>query len=147
MPEGYNQSKLNDSTTWTKFEVTGTIDGYGYGATDTSTRLSVAVLVTYCITTTLHVSYIIATGHASTAWDSGAKLIMLALQSKEPADLGHVSVGLDSMETFRKGVGIRFATVDDAGTCQLVEKLELDFENDKAAKQRRLTKIKRGQAY
>jgi hypothetical protein len=144
---GHNGSELNDSVEPTLFEVVETIDGYGYGATDISIRLSVAVMVTYCMITILYVSYIITTGHTSIAWDCATELIMLALQSKEPTGLGHISVGLDSMETFRKGVGIRVSTLNDDVTGQLTEKLELVFEDDEETKKRGLTKIERGQAY
>lgn len=130
----------------TPFEITATDYGYGYGATDMSIRLSVAVLTAYCIIAFLYVIYIIATGHTSTAWDSATELILLALQSKEPKDLGYVSVGLDSMETFRKGVGIRVSTVIDDDTGEKREKLELVFDNEETEK-RGLTKIVRGNAY
>lgn len=145
--KGYNHSDLNESSILSTYEFIETIDGYGYGATDTSIRLSVAVMLTYCIITILYVSYIIITGHTSIAWDSATELIMLALQSKEPTGLGHISVGLDSMETFRKGVGIRVSTLENDSTGQLVEKLELVFEDDEEAEKRGLLKIERGKAY
>ncbi|USP74327.1 hypothetical protein yc1106_01601 [Curvularia clavata] len=130
----------------TQFEYTATSYGYGYGATDTSIRLSVAVIIAYCIIAILYVIYIIATGHTSIAWDSATELIMLALQSKEPKDLGYVSVGLCSTETFRRGVGIRVSTVKDDETGELREKLELVFDNVETEK-RGLTKVVRGNAY
>ncbi|KAF1849640.1 uncharacterized protein K460DRAFT_298249 [Cucurbitaria berberidis CBS 394.84] len=145
--KGYNGSELNDSSRLSTFKLIETIDGYGYGATDTSIRLSVAVILTYCIITIVYVSYIIITGHTSIAWDSATELIMLALQSKEPAGLGHISVGLDSMETFRKSVGIRVSTLDNGSTGQPVEKLELVFEDDEEAEKRGLLKIELGKAY
>jgi hypothetical protein len=104
-------------------------------------------MLTYCIITIVYVSYIIITHHTSIAWDSASELIMLALQSKEPAGLGHISVGLDSMETFRKGVGITVSTLDNGSTSQPVEKLELVFEDDEEAERRGLLKIERGKAY
>ncbi|KAJ8110839.1 hypothetical protein OPT61_g6423 [Boeremia exigua] len=129
--EVYNQSELNESSRLSTFEFIETIDGYGYGATDTPIYLSVAVMLTYCIITT----------------DSATELIMLALQSKEPAGLEHISVGLDSMETFRKGVGIRVSTLANDSTGQLVEKLELVFKDDEEARKRGLLKIELGKAY
>jgi hypothetical protein len=145
--KGYNHSELDVSSILSSYELVETIDGYGYGTTDTSIRLSVAVMLTYCIVTVVYVSYIIVTGHTSIAWDSATELIMLALQSREPEGLGHVSVGLDSMETFRKGVGIRVSTLDNDSTGQPVQKLELVFEDDEVAKKRGLLKIERGKAY
>ncbi|EMD60743.1 hypothetical protein COCSADRAFT_346138 [Bipolaris sorokiniana ND90Pr] len=145
--KGYNRFELNDSSTLSTFELVETINGYGYGATNTSIRLSVAVMLTYCIITIVYVSYIIITGHTSIAWDSATELIMLAIQSKEPPGLGHISVGLDSMETFRKCVGIRVSTQGHDSTGEPVEKLELVFEDDEEAKKRGLLKIERGKAY
>jgi hypothetical protein len=145
--KGYNQSELNKSSILSTYELIETIDGYGYGAIDISIRLSVAVMLTYCVITIVYVSYIIITGHTSIAWDSATELIMLALQSKEPAGLGHISVGLDSMETFRRGVGIRVSTLDNDSTGQPVEKLELVFEDDEEAEKRGLLKIELGKAY
>jgi hypothetical protein len=72
---------------------------------------------------------------------------MLALQSKEPGGLGHISVGLNSMETFRKGVGIKVSSLDNNHTGQPVEKLELVFEGDEEGENRGLLKIERGKAY
>lgn len=111
-----------------------------------SIRHSVAVLTAYYIIAFLYVIYIIATGHTSAAWDSATELILLALQLKEPKDLGYVSVGLDSMETLRKGVSIRVSTVKDDDTGEEREKLELVFDNEET-KKRGLTKIVRGNAY
>jgi hypothetical protein len=72
---------------------------------------------------------------------------MLALQSKKPAGLGDISMGLDSMETFRKGVGIRVSSLDNNHTGQPVEKLELVFEGDEEGENRGLLKIERSKAY
>jgi hypothetical protein len=94
-----------------------------------------------------YIGYIIITGHASIAWNSPTELIMLALQSKEPGDLGHVSVGVDSMDTLRKGVGIRVSTVEIKGTGETKEKLELVFEDDDGDEKRGLTKVVRNRAY
>jgi hypothetical protein len=145
--EGYSPSQEIEGTRRKLFESIATSYGYGYGADDTSIRLSVAVITTYCIITLLYVTYIITTGHTSVAWDSPTELIMLALQSQEPKDLGSVSVGLDSPETFRRGVGIRVSTVNDDAAGVTREKLELVFEDDKETNRRGLTKVVRGVAY
>ena len=142
LAKGFNMSELKTPAP-SAFQVIGTIDGFGHGATDTSIRLSVAVMLAYCIIATLYVSHIIATGHTSIAWDSATELIILALQSKEPAGLGHISVVLDPMETFRKGVGIKVSTIDDNGTGQAKEKLQLVFEDAEETRKRGLTKVRR----
>lgn len=75
------------------------------------------------------------------------ELIVLALQSKEPDGLGHVSVGLDSMDTFRRTVGIGVNTVPVGDTGETRERLELVFEHDNDGEKRGLTKVARNRAY
>lgn len=75
------------------------------------------------------------------------ELVVLALQSKEPDDLGHVSVGLDSMDTFRRTVGIRVNTVPVGDTGERRERLELVFEHDNDGEKRDLTKLVKNRAY
>jgi hypothetical protein len=132
---------------WSHFTITDKIFGFGYGSTDTPSKLAVAVITAYCLISLLFVAYIITTGHTSIAWNSAMELIVLALQSKEPDSLGHVSVGLDSMETFRRTVGIRVNTVPVRNTGETRERLELIFEHDKDAEKRGLTKVVRNRAY
>jgi hypothetical protein len=103
---GYDRSELHNISSLTASVIDAMTSGFGFGSTDAYTRLSLAVVTTYCVITTLYIVYINITGHTSIAWNSATELIMLALQSKEPNNIGHVSVGLDSMETFRRSVGI-----------------------------------------
>jgi hypothetical protein len=145
--EGKNSSSIKDSTSYTSFRIVRTVTGYGYGGTGTSIQLSLAVIVAYCFITISYVIYIIVTGHTSVAWNSATEIIMLALQSKEPNDLGHVSVGVDSMETLRKSVGIRVITMNIADTGEHIQKLELVFEHDVQDKKRMLKKVERNRAY
>jgi hypothetical protein len=145
--EGMNSSSIKDSTSFTPFRIVKTITGYGYGSTDTSTLLSLAVIITYCFITVAYITYTIFTGHTSVAWNSATELILLALQSKEPDDLGHVSVGVDSTETLRRSVGIRVNTVSIPDTGERMQKLELVFEHDVQDNKRILEKVERNQAY
>jgi hypothetical protein len=144
---GYTRSEIDSSAPYTTFTIIETIDGYGYGATDISTRLSVAVMIAYCLITLIYISYTIITGHTSIAWDSPTELMMLALQSKEPNHLGHISVGLDSMDTFRQGVSIRVNTVNIGDTGETREKLELVFDHDEETEKRGLTRVVPNKAY
>jgi hypothetical protein len=146
MVEEKDLSSTKDPASYTSFRVDSIITGYGYGGTDTSTQLSLAVILTYCIITIVYVAYTIVTGHTTIAWNSATELIMLALQSKEPSDLGHISVGIDSMETLRRSVGIRVNTVNIGDTGEYREKLELVFEQDEGLKRRTLKKVERNRA-
>jgi hypothetical protein len=129
------------------YTITTVFHGFGYGPTDTASKLAAAVIATYCLISFLFIAYIITTGHTSIAWDSAMELIVLALQSKEPDGLGHVSVGLDFMDTFRKTVGIRVNTVPVGNTGETRERLEMIFEHDEDTEKRGLTKVVRNTAY
>jgi hypothetical protein len=145
--QGYDLSQLEGQPNITPFRIDTLNYGFGYGTRDTPTDLSVTAITAYCLIVVFYIGYIITTGHASIAWNSPTELIMLALQSKEPTDLGHVSVGVDSMDTLRRNVGIRVSTVDIQGTGETREKLELVFEDDKETEKRGLTKVVRNRAY
>jgi hypothetical protein len=147
MIEGKDWSSMKNPTSYTSFRILSMITGYGYGGSDTSTQLSLAVIVAYCFITIAYVTYIIVTGQTSVAWNSATELIMLALQSKEPKDLGHVSVGIDSIDTLRRSVGIRVNKVKVADTGEHTQKLELVFKHDIEDKRRILKKVERNQAY
>jgi hypothetical protein len=146
MIEGMNSSSIEDSTSYMSLRIVRKTTGYGYGGTGTSTQLSLAVIAAYCFITIVYVIYIVVTGHTSIAWNSATELIILALQSKEPDGLGHVSVGIDTTETLRRSVGIRVNTMSIGDTGEHMEKLELVFEHD-GEHRRTLKKVKRNQAY
>lgn len=142
-----HMSDSQDNASNASYTVTTLFHGFGYGSTDTPSKLSAAVITAYCLISLLFVAYIITTGHTSIAWDSAMELIVLALQSKEPDSLGHISVGLDSMDTFRKTVGIRVNTVPVGDTGETRERLELIFEHDEDTEKRGLTEVVRNRAY
>lgn len=145
--KGYERSQLKGSAEVTPFSIVTTNYGFGYGIRDTSTQLSLAVITAYCLIVVTYVGYIIATGLISIAWSSPTELVMLALQSREPSNLGHVSVGIDSTETLRRNVGIRVSQVEIKGTGEAREKLELVFEEDDENEKRGLMKVVRNRAY
>jgi hypothetical protein len=127
-----------DKASTTAFDISVIIRGYGYGTAATSAYLSVAVITAYCIVTLIYIAYTLATGTSSTAWNSGIELVALALQSRRPDHLKHMSAGIDSMQTFREGVGIRVNEQDE---------LELVFARDRDIDTRKLRKIERNKAY
>ena len=144
---GYNLSQLEGQSNITPFRIGIVIYGFDYGTRDIPTNLSVAAIAAYCLIVVFYIAYIVTTGHASTAWNSPTKYMMSALQSKGPKDIGHVSVGVDSMDTLRRSVGIRVSTVEIQGTSETREKLELVFEHDEETEKRGLTKVVRNRAY
>jgi hypothetical protein len=66
----YDFSGLENLASLTSFDFIRTFNGYGYGSTDTPTQLALAVIVTYCIITTLYIAYTITSGRTSIAWNS-----------------------------------------------------------------------------
>jgi hypothetical protein len=143
----FDLSQLKGQSDITPFRIDTINYGFGYGTRDTPTNLSVTAITAYCLIVIIYISYIIITGHTSIAWNSPTELIMLALQSKEPTDLGHVSVGVDSMDTLRRSVGIRVSTEEVQGTGETKEKLKLVFEDDEENEKRGLTMVVRNRAY
>jgi len=99
-PESGCATCLN--TTLETFEM-----GVGYGSWNVTVMLSLIVLIPYCTLVLAHVGWSLVTGICSTAWDSAASLMGLALQSQKPDRLGHVGVDMHCMETFGEMVGIR----------------------------------------
>lgn len=112
--------------------------GYGYNTSPLSVRLSLAVISIYCLVTIAYLIYILSTGRTSTAWNSAMELVLLALQSKRPAHLNNVSVGVESLKTYREPLGVRVNDKDE---------LELVFANDRDLGTRELRKIVPNEAY
>jgi hypothetical protein len=115
-----------------------TLYAYGYTTNSTSVRLSLAVILAYCIVTIVFMIYILVTGYTSTAWNSAIELVVLALQSRRPEYPGHTAVGIDSLHTLNQGVGIRVNKDDE---------LELVFASDRDLDSRGLRKIERNMVY
>lgn len=121
-----------------QYKIARVSHGYGYETSSISTRLSLAIIMTYCIVTVAYITYMLASGHTSTAWNSATELIVLALQSRRTEHLGHTSVGIGSIKTYREAVGIR---VGDG------KSLELVFAKDSNAKVKNLRRVVPNMAY
>jgi hypothetical protein len=132
MPSG------RDAVNITTFRYTMVDYGFGYGTRSISIYLAMAVMITYCAITISYIAYTIATGKSSTAWSLGIELVTLALQSRRPDHLGHVSVGIDSINTLAEPVGIRVNNQNE---------LELVFAHDRDVNSRDLRKIERNKEY
>jgi hypothetical protein len=133
---GYNLTDFKDTVKVTDIETN--LYAYGYTTHSTSVRLSLAVILAYCIVTVTYLVYILITGSTSTAWNSAIELVALALQSKKPDYPGCTAVGIDSLNTFKQGVGIRVNGDNE---------LELVFASDRDLDVRGLRKIEKNVAY
>jgi len=136
-----------NETERTFFRIDEMIEGYGYGSTETFTLLSLAVIICYCAITLSYMAFLMVTGHTSTAWSSATEFVVLALQSPPADDVKNVSVGIDTMNMFRRSVGIRVRTEIDEYSERVEEKLELVFADEKDVEKRALRKIVRNKAY
>lgn len=87
---------------WTLYE-----NGYGYNTSPITVKLSLAVVILYLLLAGTYLVCTLVTGYAATSWDSVAELVALALNSQRPNTLVNTSVGIDTLETFRKPVHIR----------------------------------------
>ncbi|KAF2106647.1 hypothetical protein BDV96DRAFT_328299 [Lophiotrema nucula] len=114
------------------------VSGYGYGITGATVILSLLVLFLYCTLVLAYLVTVLIRGETSTALDSPAELVALALQSKHPKHLGNTSVGIETMATFRAPVGIRVNTEDG---------FELVFKDDSRPDSSVLTKVESNKAY
>ena len=122
-------------TAWT---FTVRLYGYGYDTKTVSVQLTMTVITAYCVIILVYIAYTFITGTTSTAWNSAIELVVLALQSKRPDHLGNIAVGLDSIQTFKEGVGIRVNKDNE---------LELVFAHDRDIDKRGLRKIEPNKEY
>jgi hypothetical protein len=107
----------SDPSTLTYQLVTQYQQGYGYDASDITVQLSLVVVGVYCVFVTAHIFMLLLTGYCGTSWDSISELLMLGLLSRKPTHLDCVSVGVETLKTFREPVSVR---VNDVGAVELV---------------------------
>ena len=99
--------------------------GFGYNINGVTVKLSVAVVGIYCIIATVFLIWTLVTGLSASHWDNNSELFMLGVNSRRPGHMGHTSVGLETLSSYREPVHIR---------ANQEQSLELVFENDLAAK-------------
>jgi hypothetical protein len=133
-------SKPEDDRPKGNLTLTSQITWYGHGYCNdaNSVRLSLAVILAYCTITVAYLIYILITGSTSTAWNAAIEIVALALQSRKPEYPGHMAVGIDSLDTFNQGVGIRVNGDNE---------LELVFASDRDIETRGLNKIIKNKVY
>ena len=112
--------------------------GYGYETSSVSARLSLTVIMAYCTFAVGNITYMLSSGHTSTAWSSATEIIVLAMQSKRSEHLRHVLAGANCLATYQEPVGIR---VNDR------DHLELVFEHDQNNQLRSLRRARLNEAY
>ena len=74
------------------------------------TRLAITVMFAYCLLAVSHVLYIVATGVSSSAWDSVAELVALAMNSAPTTALQNTCAGIIGTRAYRSTVRIAETT-------------------------------------
>lgn len=112
--EGKPHIKINiNDTNWTQpdelaqFEYEVRVSGYGYNTGPVTVPLSLIVLLIYICGALTYLVWILVSGNTATSWDSVGDLVALALNSERPKDMQNTSIGIETLETFRRPVNIR----------------------------------------
>ncbi|KAL8866333.1 MAG: hypothetical protein Q9198_008932 [Flavoplaca austrocitrina] len=101
------------SKDWVKLRVDSSVEGYGFGLEGLAPKLTVAVLLIYCILVVGHVCYAAISGVSSTSWDSITEMVALAVNSSPTIQLRNTCAGITQMSVFQ--LPIRVLTSKDAG--------------------------------
>ena len=76
------------------FEIENKVYGWLYTASQTTTKLAIAVMLAYCALVLGHVIYSIVSGVSSTAWDSTAEFVALTMNSSPTEILQNTCAGI-----------------------------------------------------
>ena len=102
--------------------------GYGYNTHSITTRLAIAVMVTYCILASTHITYLCASGISSTAWDSTAEMMALAMNSSPTKHLQNTCAGIIGIKTYQTVVRVLATSSGDDAKADHLELVFGDVE-------------------
>ena len=112
------------------FEIEYSVYGWLYSARGTTIILSITVMFAYCVLVFGHVIYSAISGVSSTAWDSTAELVALAMNSSPTEILQNTCAGIIGRKALKTPVRILattpghlelvFGAVQNAQTSELV---------------------------
>ena len=134
----FNPETITDRSTIAANEITAFWDNYRYSSEETTVKLSLAVMFGYVVIVLVYLTFSVFTGYAATSWDSVSELVTLALNTEQPDGLRNTSVGVQTLDTFRKPVRLRVA--GDA-SCQLL------FPGQENRSSKTFEKVKLNEAY
>lgn len=80
--------------------------GWIYTAQDTATKLAITVMLGYCVLVIGHILYSTISGVSSTAWDSTAELVALAMNSSPTEILQNTCAGIIGRTAFATNVRV-----------------------------------------
>ena len=96
------------------FTIEHSLDGWSYNIQDTARKLALVVMLVYCIIAFSHILYSLVSGISSTAWDSTAEVVALAMNSSPTDHLQNTCAGIIGVKTFRTPVRILASKMNDA---------------------------------
>lgn len=80
--------------------------GWQYTARGTTTKLAIAVMLTYCFLVLAHLLYSAISGVSSTAWDSTAEMVALAMNSSPTEALHNTCAGIIGKNAYQTHVRV-----------------------------------------
>ncbi|KAF2171402.1 hypothetical protein M409DRAFT_50848 [Zasmidium cellare ATCC 36951] len=80
--------------------------GPGWGADSLAIRISLGILLAYCVVAAGHTLYSIYTGISSTARDSISEVVALGLNSPTPAEMANTCAGIKTAGVFERRVRV-----------------------------------------
>lgn len=92
------------------FEIEYAFYGWSYSASGTATILSITVMLTYCVLVFGHIIYSAIYGISSTAWDSAAELVALAMNSSPTEVLQNTCAGIIGRQALNTTVRVLATT-------------------------------------
>ncbi|MCJ1469537.1 hypothetical protein MMC07_008170 [Pseudocyphellaria aurata] len=105
---------LNNATTTCDtclvFEVEYSYIGWFYSTHGTTTRLALTIMLAYCILVFGHIVYSAISGVSSTAWDSAAEIVALAMNSSPTDTLQNTCAGIVGRKAFKTSVKVLATT-------------------------------------
>ena len=91
--------------------------GWAYQVDSVGTKLAIVVMVTYCVFAVAHICYALISGMSSSAWDSVAELVALAVNSKPTTVLQNTCAGIIGAKVFKTNVQILETTEGHLELC------------------------------
>ncbi|PMD29179.1 hypothetical protein L207DRAFT_642636 [Hyaloscypha variabilis F] len=80
--------------------------GYGYAPKVITVKISLAILILYCIVAIAHIVYSVISGISSAAWDSISELVALSINSRPTIELQNTCTGIRTTAIFEHKVRI-----------------------------------------
>lgn len=92
------------------FEIEYSFTGWIYSARETITRLAIAVMLAYIALVFGHIMYSAIAGVSSTAWDSAAEFVALAMNSSPTEVLQSTCAGIIGRQAIKTTVRVLLTT-------------------------------------